>query len=172
MSKSRKHYLSWCDEVFPFLSNVWSLQASVHGHSTALNITLCRITNSSEEVCQHLRVSASQGNTEVLTARNEENPIYSTSWQHFYWNWCWFTVFWNIQTKQECAENISHLDKLVKWIHGKLSRSNKVQWKVLHLGQGNPKYQYRLGEAGRRTRGTGGWKTTHDPAMCTCSWES
>lgn len=31
--------------------------------------------------------------------------------------------------------------------------SNKAQYRVLHLGQGDPKYQYRLGDAGRRTWG-------------------
>ncbi|KAJ7399315.1 hypothetical protein BTVI_116109 [Pitangus sulphuratus] len=38
------------------------------------------------------------------------------------------------------------LDKLKKWGHGNLVRFSKTKCKVLHLGQGNSPYQYRLGD--------------------------
>ncbi|GAB0190690.1 cAMP-dependent protein kinase inhibitor alpha [Grus japonensis] len=37
------------------------------------------------------------------------------------------------------------LDRLERWDHVNIVKFNKAKCKVLHMGQGNPKHNYRLG---------------------------
>ncbi|GAB0188830.1 cAMP-dependent protein kinase inhibitor alpha [Grus japonensis] len=38
------------------------------------------------------------------------------------------------------------LDRLEEWAHVNCMKFDKAKCKVLHMGQGNPQYQYRLGD--------------------------
>jgi len=40
----------------------------------------------------------------------------------------------------------SNLENLEKWAHVNFMRFNKPKCKILHPGQGNPQYQYTLGD--------------------------
>ncbi|GAB0183395.1 cAMP-dependent protein kinase inhibitor alpha [Grus japonensis] len=44
------------------------------------------------------------------------------------------------------------LDKLERWAHANFMKFNKARCKVLHVGQGNPGYQYRLEDEGVESR--------------------
>mgnify|MGYP001859361837 CR=1 FL=1 len=67
------------------------------------------------------------------------------------------------------------LDRLEWWAYAKLMKFNKAKCKVQHLGQGNPKHNYRLGsewlenspekDLGVLT------DERHELAMCACSPE-
>lgn len=44
------------------------------------------------------------------------------------------------------------LDRLNRWVHANLIRFNRAKCRVLHQGQGNPWYQYKLGDEGIESR--------------------
>ncbi|KAJ7399960.1 hypothetical protein BTVI_109719 [Pitangus sulphuratus] len=71
------------------------------------------------------------------------------------------------------------LDKLENWVHGNLMMFSKTKWKVLHLGWGNPRCQYRLRDeqvesssVKKGLKGAGGCEAGHEPAICAPSLES
>jgi len=53
-----------------------------------------------------------------------------------------------VDTPAEWGATQRDLDKIKKWAHVNLMKFNKAKGKVLHLGQGNLQYQYRLGDEG------------------------
>ncbi|XP_008939003.1 PREDICTED: uncharacterized protein LOC103773390 [Merops nubicus] len=53
----------------------------------------------------------------------------------------------NLSGEVDIPESIQRgLDKMEKWAHVNLMRSNKAKSKVRHRGRGNTQYQYRLGD--------------------------
>ena len=77
-------------------------------------------------------------------------------------------------------ERERHIDRLEQWGWVNLMRFNKSNCKLLHLGQGNIHYQYKLGDerierspAKKRPGDTGGWEAGHVPSQPrkpTVSW--
>jgi len=58
---------------------------------------------------------------------------------------------------------LQDLDRLEEWAYANLMKFKKDKFNILHLGWGNPQYQYRLGDEGIESKGeglgdTGEWK--------------
>ena len=50
--------------------------------------------------------------------------------------------------EDRCSLQLPFKNELEKWVHVKLMRCNKAECRVLHVGWGIPRYQYRLGDEG------------------------
>lgn len=73
------------------------------------------------------------------------------------------------------GRNVTQRD-LERWVCTNHRKFNEVKYKILYLGQGNPKLKYRLGREwiepwGERLGGVGGWRDQHEREMCVCSPE-
>lgn len=53
-----------------------------------------------------------------------------------------------VDTPEGCDTIQRDQVELENWSHGNLVKFNKIKFKVLHLSQGNPQYQFRLGDEG------------------------
>ncbi|GAB0186171.1 cAMP-dependent protein kinase inhibitor alpha [Grus japonensis] len=50
-----------------------------------------------------------------------------------------------VDTPEEWDAIQGDLDRLERWAHANFMKFNKAKCKILHMGQGNPKDNYRLG---------------------------
>ena len=90
------------------------------------------------------------------------------------------TKLWGAVDTPEGQDAIQRdLDRLEQWVQVNFIRFNKSKCKVVHLGQGNLLYQYKVGDeriecspAEKDLGGTGGWQAGREPAMYPCSPES